>query len=100
MITSTLAHIVPIADLLQSSVYGKCIFTDYNNVHKDKCAAEFMKLKECYLVSDLFRLILEKKIREKTNTYTEGIQAKIVLSIPVTKKSELLHRTMCIRWRL
>jgi len=24
---------------------------DYNNVYKDKCATEFMKLKECYLVS-------------------------------------------------
>ncbi|KAH7382309.1 hypothetical protein BKA66DRAFT_418713 [Pyrenochaeta sp. MPI-SDFR-AT-0127] len=35
----------------ESSVYGKCIFADYNNVHKDKCATEFMKLKECYLVS-------------------------------------------------
>lgn len=23
---------------------------DYNSVHKDKCAAEFMKLKDCYLV--------------------------------------------------
>jgi hypothetical protein len=36
--------------LLQSSVYGKCIFADYNNVHKNMCATEFMKLKECYLV--------------------------------------------------
>jgi len=24
---------------------------DYNNVYKDKCAVEFMKLKECFLVS-------------------------------------------------
>jgi hypothetical protein len=36
---------------LQSSLYGKCIFADYNNVHKGQCATEFMKLKECYLVS-------------------------------------------------
>lgn len=36
---------------MQSAVYGKCIFADYNNVHKDMCAKEFMKLKECYLVS-------------------------------------------------
>lgn len=35
----------------QASVYGKCIVADYNSVHKDKCAAEFMKLKNCYLVS-------------------------------------------------
>jgi len=26
---------------------------DYNNVYKDKCATEFMKLKECYLVSQV-----------------------------------------------
>lgn len=38
------------ADVMQSAVYGKCIFADYNNVHKDMCAKEFMKLKECYLV--------------------------------------------------
>jgi hypothetical protein len=36
--------------IFQSSVYGKCIFADYNNVHKNMCATEFMKLKECYLV--------------------------------------------------
>lgn len=34
----------------QSSMYGKCIFADYNNVRKDMCVNEFMKLKECYLV--------------------------------------------------
>ncbi|KAI8941168.1 hypothetical protein NX059_002405 [Plenodomus lindquistii] len=33
----------------EGAVYGKCIFADYNNVYKDKCATEFMKLKECYL---------------------------------------------------
>lgn len=27
-----------------------CVVADYNAVHKDKCAAEFMKLKDCYLV--------------------------------------------------
>lgn len=35
----------------QAAVYGRCIVVDYNAVHKDKCAAEFMKLKDCYLVS-------------------------------------------------
>ncbi|QDS68268.1 hypothetical protein FKW77_010632 [Venturia effusa] len=32
----------------ESAVYGKCIVADYNNVHKDKCAAEFFKLQQCY----------------------------------------------------
>lgn len=36
----------------QAAVYGKCIVADYNSVHKDKCANEFMKLKDCYLVSN------------------------------------------------
>ncbi|KAF1958125.1 hypothetical protein CC80DRAFT_366659, partial [Byssothecium circinans] len=35
----------------ESAVYGKCIMADYNNVTKDKCVTEFMKLKACYLVS-------------------------------------------------
>ncbi|KAK7921009.1 hypothetical protein PG985_009031 [Apiospora marii] len=35
----------------EAAVYGKCIVADYNSVHKDKCVAEFMKLKDCYLVS-------------------------------------------------
>ncbi|RPA92858.1 hypothetical protein L873DRAFT_1778907 [Choiromyces venosus 120613-1] len=29
------------------SAYGKCIVADYNNVHKDKCLTEFLRLKEC-----------------------------------------------------
>ncbi|EMD58810.1 hypothetical protein COCSADRAFT_165065 [Bipolaris sorokiniana ND90Pr] len=33
----------------ESSLYGKCILADYNNVRKDMCINEFMKLKECYL---------------------------------------------------
>ena len=35
---------------IQASVYGKCIAADYNNVFKDKCLQEFLRLKECYLV--------------------------------------------------
>ncbi|KAI2626843.1 hypothetical protein GGS21DRAFT_264034 [Xylaria nigripes] len=35
----------------EAAVYGKCIVADYNSVHKDKCASEFMKLKDCYIVS-------------------------------------------------
>lgn len=38
-------------DLMYSAVYGKCIVADYNNVQKDKYAAEFMKLQQCYTVS-------------------------------------------------
>ncbi|KAK4156371.1 hypothetical protein C8A00DRAFT_12708 [Chaetomidium leptoderma] len=34
-----------------AAVYGKCIVADYNSVHKDKCAKEFMKLKNCYLAA-------------------------------------------------
>ncbi|KAI0403028.1 hypothetical protein F4802DRAFT_599539 [Xylaria palmicola] len=33
----------------EAAVYGKCIVADYNSVHKDKCAQEFMRLKDCYL---------------------------------------------------
>lgn len=34
----------------EGAAYGKCIVADYNNVYKDKCAEEFLKLKDCYLV--------------------------------------------------
>lgn len=37
--------------IAQASVYGKCIAAGYNNVYKDKCLNEFLRLKECYLVS-------------------------------------------------
>ena len=29
------------------SAYGRCVVADYNNVHKDKCLEEFLKLREC-----------------------------------------------------
>ena len=35
----------------KASAYGKCILKDYESVHQDMCAKEFMRLKECYLVS-------------------------------------------------
>ncbi|PVI04072.1 hypothetical protein DM02DRAFT_209399 [Periconia macrospinosa] len=35
----------------ETSAYGKCILADYNNVTKDKCVTEFLKLKNCYLAS-------------------------------------------------
>ncbi|CCX14360.1 Similar to Uncharacterized protein C17orf89 homolog; acc. no. A2AMZ4 [Pyronema omphalodes CBS 100304] len=31
----------------ESTAYGKCIFMDYQNVTKDKCLDEFMRLKSC-----------------------------------------------------
>jgi len=35
----------------EAAAYGKCIVADYNAVHKDMCAKEFMKLKDCYLIA-------------------------------------------------
>lgn len=35
-------------------MYGKCVVADYNSVHKDKCLTEFLRLKECYVVSLFF----------------------------------------------
>lgn len=40
-------------------MYGKCIVADYNSVHKDKCAKEFLKLKECYLVGAAYARVPE-----------------------------------------
>ena len=36
--------------LFKAVEYGKCVVSDYNSVHKDKCVKEFLKLKDCYLV--------------------------------------------------
>lgn len=35
---------------IQSAAYGKCIVADYNNVKKDMCLKEFLRLQECYMV--------------------------------------------------
>ncbi|KAM3512802.1 hypothetical protein MY11210_003587 [Beauveria gryllotalpidicola] len=35
--------------MLQAAAYGKCIVADYTAVEKDKCAREFMRLKNCYM---------------------------------------------------
>ncbi|KAJ5161683.1 hypothetical protein N7492_007075 [Penicillium capsulatum] len=40
---------------VEAAAYGKCVVADYNSVHKDMCAKEFMKLKDCFLVSYLGR---------------------------------------------
>ncbi|KAB8237352.1 hypothetical protein BDV23DRAFT_182946 [Aspergillus alliaceus] len=36
---------------VEAAAYGKCIVADYNSVHKDMCAKEFMKLKDCFLAA-------------------------------------------------
>lgn len=46
----TVAVLQRIKHKVQAAVYGKCVVADYNHVHKDKCAQEFLKLKDCYLV--------------------------------------------------
>ncbi|KAJ5082383.1 hypothetical protein N7532_011426 [Penicillium argentinense] len=35
---------------VEAAAYGKCVVADYNAVHKDMCAKEFMRLKDCFLV--------------------------------------------------
>ncbi|KAJ0424836.1 hypothetical protein BJX62DRAFT_200610 [Aspergillus germanicus] len=36
---------------VEAAAYGKCIVADYQGVHKDMCAKEFMKLKDCFLAA-------------------------------------------------
>ncbi|KAL7785141.1 hypothetical protein V8C37DRAFT_394677 [Trichoderma ceciliae] len=36
---------------VEASAYGKCIMVDYNDITKDKCAREFLRLKDCYLAA-------------------------------------------------
>ncbi|KAL2352661.1 hypothetical protein BJ546DRAFT_980566 [Cryomyces antarcticus] len=36
---------------VESTAYGKCIVSDYANIHKDKCLTEFLRLKDCYLAA-------------------------------------------------
>ncbi|KAF2158107.1 hypothetical protein K461DRAFT_290357 [Myriangium duriaei CBS 260.36] len=33
----------------EGATYGKCVASEYQNVRKDMCLQEFMRLKECYL---------------------------------------------------
>ncbi|KAF1813781.1 hypothetical protein P152DRAFT_394601 [Eremomyces bilateralis CBS 781.70] len=35
----------------ESSTYGTCITANYKNVQKNMCLDEFLRLKNCYLVS-------------------------------------------------
>ncbi|KAK1146546.1 hypothetical protein N8T08_002976 [Aspergillus melleus] len=36
---------------IEAAAYGNCIVADYKSVHKDMCAKEFMKLKDCFLAA-------------------------------------------------
>ncbi|CEO59359.1 hypothetical protein PMG11_04036 [Penicillium brasilianum] len=36
---------------IEAAAYGKCVLADYNSVHKDMCAKEFMRLKDCFLAA-------------------------------------------------
>lgn len=47
-------HVTLLAEIIQASVYGKCIVADYNSIHKDKCLTEFLRLKDCYIVGSKF----------------------------------------------
>ncbi|KAI5797654.1 hypothetical protein EDC01DRAFT_650731 [Geopyxis carbonaria] len=33
----------------EATIYGQCIFADYNNIYKDKCSKDFLRLKECVM---------------------------------------------------
>ncbi len=43
---------------VEASAYGKCILKDYQSVHQDMCVKEFMRLKECYVVSPFFLAVM------------------------------------------
>jgi NADH dehydrogenase [ubiquinone] 1 alpha subcomplex assembly factor 8 len=36
---------------VEATAYGQCVLKDYQSTHQDMCVKEFMRLKECYLVS-------------------------------------------------
>lgn len=60
-------QIFPVQDPLtfrQATAYGKCILADYQAVSKDMCATEFMKLKDCYLVTfnSLFSALIRSNV--------------------------------------
>ena len=45
---------------VESAAYGRCIVADYNNISKDSCLSDFIKLKNCYIVSGIDRRIMNK----------------------------------------
>lgn len=48
-------------DRTQATAYGKCIVADYQSVHEDMCAKEFMRLKDCYLVHVILCFLLSPR---------------------------------------
>ncbi|KAJ5097465.1 hypothetical protein N7456_008186 [Penicillium angulare] len=36
---------------VEAAAYGKCVVADYSSVHKDMCAKEFLRLKDCFLAA-------------------------------------------------
>ncbi|KAL4869747.1 hypothetical protein BDV12DRAFT_71872 [Aspergillus spectabilis] len=78
---------------LQAAAYGKCIVADYQGVHKDMCAKEFMKLKDCFLVrdSDLvhFRVYLIGGFNRRHPRMVEWLG----------NSKWLVRETSCILWR-
>ena len=63
---------------LQAVAYGKCIVADYQSVHQDMCAREFMRLKECYLVSFSFRRYFIGHLLS-TDTLTESCEEAVAV---------------------
>jgi len=49
----------------KASAYGKCIFRDYNNVSKDMCLQDFMRLRECVTVRIRRKMWRRRKGRQR-----------------------------------
>lgn len=58
----------------QAAAYGKCIVADYQSVHQDMCAKEFMRLKDCYLVCGPVVLDISLRIYGSTDTRNRKLQ--------------------------
>ena len=65
---------MPLTRYYQASTYGKCIVADYNNVHKDKCMTDFLRLKQCYVV----RLSEGSGKLRGADNFVGGCEAEIV----------------------
>lgn len=58
----------------QAAAYGKCIVADYQSVHQDMCAKEFMRLKDCYLVCGPVVVDISLRIYGSTDTRNRKLQ--------------------------
>ena len=58
----------------QAAAYGKCIVADYQSVHQNMCAKEFMRLKDCYLVCGLVVVDISLRIYGSTDTRNRKLQ--------------------------